>query len=117
MKSRFTRRNTAVGAIALAVGLVIGTAGGGFAGDGGLPADKTAVAGSTVMDFNPQEEHVILAQRMKVSSPADLILGVTLECSILTRLVTENGTGNNEANATGSVDIRIKIDGKEVPVQ
>lgn len=115
MKSRFTRRNTAVGAIALAIGLVIGTAGGGFAGDGGLPADKTAVAGAALKDIGPGEEHPILQQRMKVSSPADLILGVTLECSILTRLVTNNDTP--ESSTTGSVDIRIEIDGKDVPVQ
>lgn len=115
MKRTFTRRNTAVGAIALAVSLVIGTAGGGFAGQGGLPADKTAIAGSTVEDFDPALEKPILSTRMAVSSPADLILGVSLECSILTRLVTNNTT--KSGTISGSVDIRITIDGNPVPVQ
>lgn len=110
----FSRR-TAVAALALAVGLVAGTAAGGVATNHQLPADKTAVAGAALVDIGPAEEHPILQQRMKVSSPADLILGVTLECSILTRLVTNNDTPSSAT--TGSVDIRITVDGKNVPVQ
>lgn len=110
----FSRRNGAV-ALALVVGLVVGTAGLGIANDNRLPADKTAVAGAALQDIGPGEEHPILQQRMKVSSPADLILGLTLECSILTRLVTNNDTPSS--TTTGSVDIRITIDGKDVPVQ
>lgn len=117
MKSRFTRRNTAIGAIALAVGMLIGTAGGGFAGEdtNQMPADKTAVAGAALEAFEPGEKGVILQQRMKVSSPADLILGVTLECSIITRLVTNTTT--KEDDTTGAVDIWVTIDGKVVPVE
>lgn len=115
MKRMFTRRNTAVAAIALAVGLLAGTAGGGFASQGGLPADKTAVAGSTVEDFEPNAEHPILSTRMGVSTTGDLILGVSLECSILTRLVTNNTTKTSAT--TGTVTIRITVDGKSVPVQ
>lgn len=115
MRSKyFTRRNTAVAAIALAVGLVIGTAGGGFAGDN-MPADKTAVGGSSLEDIDPNETKEILSQRMKVSSPADLILGVTSECSILTRLITDED--GETAATTGSVDIWITIDDHVVPVQ
>lgn len=114
MKRTFTRRNTAVGAIALAVGLVIGTAGGGFAG-GGMPADKTSIAGSNAEDLDPGQEKVILATRMKVSTPADLILGVTAECTILTRLTTNNDTPS--ASQFGNVEIRVTVDGREVPIQ
>lgn len=110
----FTRRN-ALTAVALVAGLAVGTAGMGVAGNDGLPADKTAVAGAALKDIGPGEEHPILQQRMKVSSPADLILGVTLECSILTRVVTNNDTPSSAT--TGSVDIRITVDGKDVPVQ
>ncbi|MDQ3757495.1 MAG: hypothetical protein M3394_06580 [Actinomycetota bacterium] len=108
------RRRTTVAAIALAGGIFIGYAGAPFAGDG-LPADKTAVGGSSLEDIDPNQVKEILSQRMKVSTPADLILGVTLECSIVTRLVTD--TNEETAEALGSVDILVTIDGKNVPVQ
>lgn len=114
MRKFLTKRTGAV-ALALTVGLVAGTAATGIANDNQLPADKTAVAGAALVDIGPSTEHPILEQRMKVSSPADLILGTTLECSILTRLVTDNENPSGEA--TGSVEIRIEIDGKPVPVQ
>ncbi|HEX2040160.1 MAG TPA: hypothetical protein VHF47_10560 [Acidimicrobiales bacterium] len=108
------RRTTVVAAIALAGGMFIGYAGAPFAGDG-LPADKTAVGGSAVQDIDPSTTHEILHQRMKVSSPADLILGVTSECTILTRLLTNTAT--KDAETTGSVVLHIDIDNRTVPVQ
>lgn len=109
------RKASVAGAVVLAAGILIGYAGGGIAGQGGLPADKTAIGGSAVTDIDPNKEKEILSQRMAVSTTADLILGVTLECSIVTRLVTD--MNNETAEALGSVDIRIEIDGKNVPVQ
>jgi hypothetical protein len=114
MHRLLTKRTGAV-ALALTVGLVAGTAASGIAGPGGLPADKTAIAGSSLTDLNPNEESLILSTKMAVSSPADLILGVSLECSIVTRLITD--TNEQPSEALGSVDIRITIDGKNVPVQ
>jgi hypothetical protein len=51
---------------------------------------------------------------MKVSSPEDLIISVTAECSILTALTTNND--NPTSTAFGSVRLRVEVDGKEVPV-
>lgn len=112
---RPSRGATVAGAVVLAAGILIGYAGGGIAGQGGLPADKTAIAGSSLQDIDPNKEHEILSTRMAVSSPADLILGVTLECSIVTRLVTQKNDEPSEA--LGSVDIRVTVDGTTVPVQ
>ncbi|HWL66632.1 MAG TPA: hypothetical protein VNP73_11710 [Actinomycetota bacterium] len=77
-----------------------------------MPADKFAVTGSDVDEVN--DNTTILAEQMRVSSPADLILQVTAECSILTQLLT-----NNEQPASdvfGSVRLRVEIDGVNVPV-
>lgn len=109
------RKASVAGAVVLAAGILIGYAGGGIAGQGGLPADKTAIAGSGLQDIDANKEHEILSTRMAVSSPADLILGVTLECSIVTRLVTD--TSEESSEALGSVDIRVTVDGTTVPVQ
>ena len=80
-----------------------------------LPADKTAVAGSTKNKVGPNKEKPILQERMRVSTPSDLILGVTAECSILTSLHTH--ADNDTSTAQGKVSFRIEIDGKEVPVE
>lgn len=82
-----------------------------------MPADKVAAAGSTIDrldDVTP-----ILEETMRVSSPTDLILSVTLECSILTALDTagsiNKGTSETDT-AEGKVEIWVTIDGREVPV-
>jgi hypothetical protein len=81
-----------------------------------MPADKTAVAGATLDTLGADgTEEIILEETMKVSTPTDLILGVTAECSILTALTTNND--NQSADSTGTVEIWLEIDGKEVPVQ
>ena len=114
LTKRPSRGASVAGAVVLAAGILIGYAGGGIADDG-LPADKTAVAGSGVEDMNPNTTSEILSQRMKVSSPADLILGVTSECTILSRLMTNTAT--KTASTTGSVVLHITIDGNVVPVE
>ena len=76
------------------------------------PANKVAAAGSDVEQV--EDDTPILEERIRVSSPFDLILQLTAECSILTELTT-NST-NPASDAFGSVRMRIEIDGKEVPV-
>jgi hypothetical protein len=78
----------------------------------GQPADKIAVSGSDVDQVG--DDTPIIEEQMKVSSPADLILSVTAECSILTELVTNNDQPSSDA--FGSVRLRVTIDGTEVPV-
>jgi hypothetical protein len=76
------------------------------------PANKAGAVGSdvdTVEDATP-----ILTETMRVSSPEDLIIQVTAECSILTALTTNNDSSN--AFAYGSVRLWVTIDGTPVPV-
>jgi len=76
------------------------------------PANKGAAAGSDLDTVG--EDSLLLSETMRVSSPEDLIISVTAECSILTALTTNNDSSN--AFAFGSVRLRVEIDGKEVPV-
>ena len=76
------------------------------------PANKGAAAGSDLDTIG--QDQLLLSETMKVSSPEDLIVSVTAECSILTAITTNNDSEN--AFAFGSVRLRVEIDGKEVPV-
>lgn len=83
-----------------------------------MPADKVAAAGTTIERLENTAEP-ILQETMKVSSPTDLILSVTAECSILTALDTEGSTADNAQDTEsteGTVEIWVTIDGTIVPV-
>lgn len=113
--------------VALVVGLAVMAASVAVFGTGALaqsngqgqPADKVVAGGSILESTGPNEAPIaLLSQRMRVSSPADLILQVTAECSILTGLVTgEEGEASDNASAESKVELWITIDGKAVPVQ
>jgi hypothetical protein len=75
------------------------------------PANKVSASSSTIEVTGPNQEVVLLSERVKTSKPTDLILGVTLECSITTDVAT---TGNDEALAAGALDVWIEIDGNPV---
>ncbi|MDX6671101.1 MAG: hypothetical protein QOI91_1464 [Solirubrobacteraceae bacterium] len=77
------------------------------------PADKVAVSSNTATVSGPGEEVELLRATLKTSSPADLILAVTAECTIATDVTT---TGNDDESAQGKVQIWIEIDGNPVPV-
>lgn len=79
----------------------------------GGPADKVSASGATTIVSGPNEEVDLLSATVKLSSPTDLMLAVTLECTITTELTT---VGDDSANASGSLDIWIEIDGSPVPV-
>jgi hypothetical protein len=76
------------------------------------PANKGAAAGSDLDTVG--QDSLLLSETMKVSSPEDLIISVTAECSILTALTTNND--NHTSTAFGAVRLRVEIDGREVPV-
>lgn len=86
------------------------------------PADKTTVAASSIDEVGDNgTAEPVLREEMKVSSPSDLILQLTAECSILTYLQTgeEPGSaGENEdtASSTGQIRMWITVDGRVVPV-
>jgi hypothetical protein len=109
-----TRRTiTAFVAGALAVGL-IGLYSGGVAIATHEPAQKVAATGSDIEEVN--DNTVILSETARVASTEDLVLQLTAECSILTELTTgnESGSTEDEASATGTVRLRIEIDGTPV---
>lgn len=76
-------------------------------------ANKVAASGSATEVAGPNEEIELLSASVKLSSPEDLMLSVSLECSITTELTT---VGDDTANASGSLDVWIEIDGFKVPV-
>lgn len=77
------------------------------------PANKVSAVGSTVEVAGPGETLTILAGSMRTSSPTDLILQVTLECSILTQVTT---VGNDDQQAFGRIEVWVEIDGEPVGV-
>ncbi|HWC13335.1 MAG TPA: hypothetical protein VG929_01920 [Actinomycetota bacterium] len=76
------------------------------------PAMKAGATGSDVDTVG--EDQVILSETMRVSSPEDVIVQVTAECSIITELTTNND--NPASSAFGAVRLRVQIDGIPVPV-
>lgn len=81
------------------------------------PANKVAAAGSATEVFGPGEEVVILSERVRVSSNADLILNLSAECDILTRLTTGGaGISQETQRASGEILTWIEIDGTPVKV-
>lgn len=76
------------------------------------PANKAGAVGSDVDTVG--DDTALLTETMRVSSPEDLIIQVTAECSILTALTTNNDSAN--AYAYGSVRLWVTIDGTPVPV-
>lgn len=112
MKTRIS-----AGAATLAVGVLL------FGGVFGarathMPADKVVAAGSTLEVVGPNAEVTILSATMRTSSPTDLILSVTMECSIFTRLLTgpSGDGGASSATAAGTVRAWVEVDGQIVPV-
>lgn len=79
------------------------------------PANKWRAAGSTVERTGPNDQPMpVLHERLKVSSPRDLVLQVTSECSILTALTTDDS--NDSARSASQVRFFVEIDGNRVPV-
>jgi hypothetical protein len=86
---------------------------GGTTTSGNLPADKVTTSGSKIDVFSPNTDVTLLAVQMRTSNPADLMLSVTLECSIVTSVTT---MGNDMQQAFGQVRVWLEIDGKPVGV-
>jgi hypothetical protein len=78
-----------------------------------MPADKVVAKGSTTQVIAPGEEVPILSGSFRSSSPSDLLLSVTLECSIVTQVTT---VGNDNAEATGRIVVWVELDGEPIPV-
>lgn len=82
------------------------------------PADKVVASGSKLAVVGPNAEATILTATLRSSAPSDLILSLTMECSIFTRLITGPSAdgGVSSATAAGTVRAWIEVDGQVVPV-
>lgn len=79
-----------------------------------LPADKMTVTASNISVSSPGQNVKLMQAQMRTSTPEDLVLQVTAECSILTTVTTTGNTASS--SASGSVEIWLEIDGVRVPV-
>lgn len=85
------------------------------------PADKVVASGSVLEKFDSDDQPVeLLSGTLRTSKPTDLMLQVSLECSILTKLVTGPSTtpgATDTATAQGRVEVWVEIDpaGPAVP--
>lgn len=95
--------------------LVLGVLSLGFLVAAHEPANKMNVAASEsdVTFVESGESAPLLHETLRVSKPADLLLGVTAECSILSTIATQ---GNQTAETNGQLKLHVTIDGQHVPV-
>ena len=114
MKGHF-KKLAGFAAAALAVAVLAGPA---AQAQNPMPANKTAAIGDTIDDFAPNSDHVVLTEELRVSSPADFIINLSAECSILTQLVTDDTAegGMGTAETDGTVEMYVTIDNRVVPV-
>jgi hypothetical protein len=78
------------------------------------PADKVVAAGDKLAVVAPQTAVPILSATLRTSKPEDLILQVSLECSITTALVTSNS--DPSSSSEGDIRVWVEIDGVRVPI-
>src|SRR4051812_49337361 len=78
-----------------------------------LPADKMTVTASKTSVSAPNTDATLMTAQMKTSTPADLLLQVTAECTILSQITN---TGSETQAYTAKVELWIEIDGHPVPV-
>lgn len=84
-----------------------------------LPADKPFAAASKVVRFSPGARVPLLSATVKNSKPADMILQVSMECSIITDNVifgSDQPGAQESALTEGTVRVWIEIDGQIVPI-
>ena len=104
---------TLASAAAVAVPVTLAATGG-----NGTPANKAVAAGSTVEVIQPQKTEPILFATFKTSKPEDLLIGVSLECSILTDVSIQGGSDVHGAtsSARGAIKVWVELDGTIVPI-
>ncbi|HEX8004688.1 MAG TPA: hypothetical protein VF519_18530 [Mycobacteriales bacterium] len=102
---------------AAAAGAIAFVLAGGYLAQGtfaaGIPANKVAASGSELEVVGANNKVVLLTETVKINNPTDLIINASAECSIITQVKT---TGEEIAEAQGTVRMWVEIDGKAVPV-
>jgi hypothetical protein len=85
----------------------------------GLPADKPFAAASKTVKFSPNNRVELLSATVRNSKPSDLVLQLSMECSIITDNVIAGSTvpgAQQSATTTGTVRAWVEIDGQIVPI-
>lgn len=82
---------------------------------GGTPANKAVAAGSHRVVVGANQTETILSATFKTSKPEDLLMTLSLECSIFTALTTNNDNPSSLAHA--GLRAWLTLDGKVVPVE
>jgi hypothetical protein len=82
------------------------------------PADKVVASGSKLAKFSPGAAVDLMSATMRTSKPTDVILAVTLECSIITDTIITGGpnVSSESTTAKGQVRVWVEVDGQIVPV-
>lgn len=91
----------------------------GRAGATHTPADKPFAAASKTVRFSPGTDVSLLQATVKNSKPADIVLSMSMECSIITDNVIAGSTvpgGSESATTSGRIRIWITVDGAIVPI-
>ncbi len=84
-----------------------------------LPADKPFAAASKVIRFSPGTNVPLMSATVKNSKPTDIILQISMECSIITDnvILGSDQPGAQESALTeGTVRAWVEIDGAIVPI-
>jgi hypothetical protein len=111
-KTRVSRAgNIVLAGILIAVGVYAWSGHAGAASS--LPADKMTVTASKTSVAAPNTTATLMTARMKTSTPADLLLQVAAECTILSSITN---TGSETQAYTAKIDVWVEVDGKPVPV-
>lgn len=111
------QRKLSIALLGALVGVILAGSQGVFATH--QPADKLFAAASKTVRFSPNTNIQLLSATVKNSKPTDVILQVSMECSIITDNVIAGSTvpGAQESAATeGTVRVWVEVDGKIVPV-
>lgn len=77
------------------------------------PADKVVAAGNNVAPIEAGTEVTLLTATLRTSKPTDLMIHVTYECSLLTKLTTgpsTTGGATDTANASASIRSWVEIE-------
>ncbi|MEY2420415.1 MAG: hypothetical protein QOI95_482 [Acidimicrobiaceae bacterium] len=104
--------------VSVALLLVAATLGAYFVGSqanaaSSLPADKMTATASNTKVQGPNTDQILMSAKMKTSTPADLVLQVTAECTILSQITN---MGSTTQSYIATVELWIEIDGRPVPV-
>lgn len=105
-------------AAVIATALVVTTLNASAASANHTPANKVNASGSKIKVVEPEAAAVLLTETFKTSAPTDLMMHVTLECSIITELMNQGGAtvANTTSNAEGRIRVWLTFDGQVVPI-